>query len=223
MDISDIAALPVQVGSALRHRRVFHPMGVLAKGTIERIAPAGQGLPMMSADVVGRVSKGVGLPASLPDIAGVAWRMPPPLPPAPPWDVLLASTTGGALGRVLLCPMMSWSGATFSSVMPLGFRGEVWWVRARLVSAIDAPGLSLDTITDHIRRCGIDFNIEQAAGTDNFRALARLCLNEVLPPGRDTTFDPTLHTAPGVTLLPGWLADFRRAAYRRSRQGRHAR
>jgi hypothetical protein len=222
VNISDIAASPVQVGSWLRHRRLFHPVGVLAMGTIERIAPAGQGLPVMSAEVVGRVSKGVGLPAALPDIAGVAWRTPPPLPPSTPWDVLLASTAGGALGRVLLRPMTSWSGATFSSLMPLGFRGGVWWVRARLATAIDAPGLSLDSINDQIRCGGIDFGIEQAAGTGDFRPLARLSLNEILPPGRDMAFDPILHTAPGVKLLPGWLADFRRAAYRRSRRGRNA-
>ena len=41
---------------------------------------------MMSAEVVGRVSKGVGLPGALPDIAGVAWRMPAPLPPSTPWE-----------------------------------------------------------------------------------------------------------------------------------------
>ena len=171
---------------------------------------------------MGRVSKGVGLPGALPDIAGVAWRMPPPLPPSIPWDVLLASTTGGALGRILLRPVTSWSGATFSTLMPLGFRGGVWWLRARLATLIEVPGLSLDTIADQIGRSGIDFDIEQAAGTGDFRPLARLSLREVVPPGRDLAFDPTLHSPPGVKLLPGWLTDFRRAAYRRSRQGRGA-
>ena len=106
--------------------------------------------------------------------------------------------------------------------MPLGFRGGVWWLRARLATIIDGPGLSLDTITDQIGRGGIDFDIEQAAGTGDFRPLARLSLREVVPPGRDVAFDPTLHSLPGVQLLPGWLTDFRRAAYRRSRQGRGA-
>ena len=31
-----------------------------------------------------------------------------------------------------------------------------------------------------------------------------------------------VHGPPGVKLLPGWLTDLRRAAYRRSRQGRGA-
>jgi hypothetical protein len=220
--ISDIAALPVQAGAAMRHRRLFHPIGVLANGTIERIAPTGEGLPVVPGEVVGRVSKGVGLPGALPDIAGLAWRMPAPLPPSIPWDVLLASTTGGALGRILLRPVTSWSGTTFSTLMPLGFRGGVWWLRARLATLIEVPGLSLDTIADQIGRSGIDFDIEQAAGTGDFQPLARLSLREVVPLGRDLAFDPTLHSAPGVNLLPGWLTDFRRAAYRRSRQGRGA-
>ena len=49
--------------------------------------------------------------------------------------------------------------------MPLGFRGGVWWLRARLATIIEVPGLSLDTIADQIGRSGIDFDIEQAAGT----------------------------------------------------------
>ena len=130
-------------------------------------------------------------------------------------------TTGGALGDILLRPLTSWSGATFSS-LALGFGGGVWWLRARLATLIEVPGLSLDTITDQIGRSGVDFDIEQAAGTDDFRPLARLSLREVVPPGRDLALDPTLHSPPGVKLLPGWLIDFRRAAYRRSRQGRGA-
>lgn len=49
--------VPLQIGSALRGRRVFHPRGVLATGRITRCAPEGVGLPIESADVVGRVSK----------------------------------------------------------------------------------------------------------------------------------------------------------------------
>ncbi|MGV0802459.1 phosphodiesterase, partial [Mycolicibacterium elephantis] len=48
MGTSDIAALPVRLGAALRGRRLFHPNGVLAEGLLERIAPDGEGLPMAS-------------------------------------------------------------------------------------------------------------------------------------------------------------------------------
>jgi hypothetical protein len=106
--------------------------------------------------------------------------------------------------------------------MPLGYNGELWWVRARIVSEV-GTGLALDTVADRIGRGGLHIDIEQANGAQNFQPLGRLTLDEVIStndPAHDVSFDPTLHGAPGVTLLPGWLADFRRLAYRRSRQGR---
>jgi len=156
----------------------------------------------------------------LPDIAGLAWRMPPKLQPGNPWDALLASAGEGRVGRVVLRPVTSWAGATFSSLMPLRFEGDVWWLRARLTTFIENPGLSIDTVSQQIRRTGVKFHIEQACGTAEFAPLARLILNEVITDGRDVAFDPTLYSAPGVQLVPGWLTGLRRSAYRRSRQGR---
>jgi hypothetical protein len=201
---------------------LFHPDGVVAEGVLERIAPPGEGLPLVSCDVVGRVSKGIGLPGGLPDVAGIAWRMPPQqdLRSCTPWDVLLASTAGNT--RLALAPVRKWSGATFSSLMPLRFKGGLWWVRARLVSHIDAPGLSLAGISDQIDSGGVHFEIEQAAGTGKFEPLARLTLRHVDPSTDDVGFDPILHSDPEVSLAPAWLSDFRRAAYRRSREGRDA-
>jgi hypothetical protein len=219
---SDIAALPIRLGAAVRHGRPFHPDGALAEGILERVAPPDQGLPMESCDVIGRVSKAVGLHGALPDIAGLAWRIPPPpdLRSCSPWDVLLASTLAGSAGRVILRPLFSWSGATFSSLMPLRFEGGLWWVRARLITDIDAPGLSLDAIRHQIASGGVELDIEQAAGTGGFLPLARLILRHLDPSCDDIAFDPTMHSDPEVELAPRWLSDFRRAAYRRSREGR---
>jgi hypothetical protein len=219
---SDVVALPVRLGAAIRHSRLFHPSGVLAEGLLQRGAPPDEGLPMQSCDVIGRVSKGIGLPGALPDIAGLAWRIPPPqdLRSCVPWDVLLASTVANS--RFIFAPTRSWSSTTFSSVMPLRFGGGVWWVRARLVTKIDEPGLSLDTIRNQIDSGEIDFDIEQAHGTRGFQPLARLTLRHLDPTNDDIAFDPVLHSDEDVKLVPGWLADFRRAAYRRSREGRDA-
>ncbi len=177
---------------------------------------------MISGDVLGRVSKGVGLPGALPDIAGLAWRMRSRSATPTPWDVLLASSLGGGLGRVALAPVRTWTGATFSSLMPFRFDGGVWWVRARLVTIIEVAGLGLDPIRNRIRSTGVEFEIEQAAGTGAFLRLANLTLTTVVPDRNEVAFDPVLNTAPGVQLVPGWLTDLRRAAYRRSREGRDA-
>jgi hypothetical protein len=217
---SDIVALPIRLGAAVRRNRLFHPDGVLAEGILERVAPPDEGLPMQSCDVVGRISKGIGMPGTLPDVAGLAWRIPPPqdLRSCLPWDVLLASTVANS--RIVLTPTRSWSKTTFSSIMPLRFRADAWWVRARLVTKIDEPGLSLDTIRNQIDSGAIDFDIEQAKGTGGFSPLARLSLRHLDPSTDDIAFDPVMHSDEDVRLAPGWLADFRRAAYRRSREGR---
>lgn len=222
MHVSDLATLPVKIGAAARGRRLFHPVGVLAEGVLERTAPDGEGLPMRSSDVIGRVSKGVGTPGGAPDVAGLAFRIPPPqdLRSCGPWDVLLASTAAGT--RFGLAPVTSWSGATFSSLMPLRYRDQMWWIRARLATVIDADGLALDTIENEIGSSGIQFDIEQAPTRGGFRALAQLTLRFVDPSCDDIAFDPALHSDCDVELLPGWLATVRRAAYRRSRQGRDA-
>jgi hypothetical protein len=215
VQISDVAALPFRLGSAVRHRRLFHPGGVLADGSLERLAPPGEGLPIESGDVIGRVSKAIGLPGAVPDIAGLAFRMRPSGPQ--PWDVLLASTVAN---RLLLAPVTTWTGTVLSSLMPFGHRDGVWWVRARLTTEIEVPGLPLDAIRTHLTSTGIEFVIEQAAGTGDFLPLARLTLRR--PHTADIAFDPVLNTDPTVNPLPQWLTDFRRAAYRRSREGRDA-
>jgi hypothetical protein len=215
VQISDVAALPFRLGSAVRHRRLFHPGGVLANGRLERLAPPGEGLPMESGEVIGRVSKAIGLPGAVPDIAGLAWRMRPGGPQ--PWDVLLASTVGN---RLLLAPVTTWTGTVLSSLMPFGHEDGVWWIRARFETEIDVAGLPLDAIRNHLRSTGVEFLIEQAAGTGDFLPLARLTLNS--PHTADIAFDPVLNTDAAVRPLPQWLTDFRRAAYRRSREGRDA-
>lgn len=219
MKLSDIAALPAEAGAALRQARLFHPAGVLARGNLERTAPPREGLPMPSGDVVGRVSKAVGLPGAWPDIVGLAWRMTTP----DPWDVLLASTVGGGIGRVLLRPVAAWSDISFTSLMPLRYDDGLWWVRATMTTVLDVDGLPLSAVEERIERDGVSFDIEQAAGTGDFRPLARLTLTETTPAGVDVSFDPTRNSAPGVRLFPGWLTDFREAAYRRSREGRDGR
>ena len=74
VSVLDLVAMPFQWGSAIRGKRIFHPIGVLAEGFIERVAPVGQGLPMPSSDIVARVSKASGTPGPLPDFIGLAFR-----------------------------------------------------------------------------------------------------------------------------------------------------
>lgn len=223
MKASDVIALPLQLGSAVRHRRVFHPLGVLASGHIERVAPQDRGLPIESTDIIGRVSKAVGLPGRLPDLIGLAWRMPPQPGAARPWDVLMASTGAGPVTRFALQPTTSWTDTTLSTLMPLRFDDGWWWLKARLSTTVP-DGLSLDAIRAAIDDGGIEFDIEQACGTALFEPLAKITLTAPIPTDEqhDVSFDPTRNTRAGVDLGPQWLTQLRERAYLRSRRGRDA-
>lgn len=221
--LSDVIAVPLGVGSALRHRRVFHPLGVLAAGHIEQIAPIGVGLPIVSGEVLGRVSKAVGTPGALPDLIGLAWHMPPRDDATTPWDVLTVSAGSGLLSRFALRPTVAWSGTTLSTLMPLRTDDGWWWLSATLATPVEG-GLTLDAIRTAIDGGGVTFDVAQAHGTGPFEPLARLELTASIPTDEehDVSFDPTRNTAPGVALGPAWLTSLRERAYRFSRHGRDA-
>lgn len=225
MNVSDLAALPFQWGSAIRGKRFFHPLGVMAEGVVERVAPAGRGLPIPSCDIVARVSKATGTPGPLPDFIGLAVRIPPSPQARTPWDILLVSAGSGVLARALaLRPATSWRGQTLTTLMPLHYRGHNWWLRARIMSEIPGRGLSLDHVRQRLERRGIEVTLDQACGREDFAPLGRLTLTKVMDSddGRDVSFDPVINTAPGLSLYPGWLAGLRASAYQRSREGRDA-
>ncbi|OBH28570.1 phosphodiesterase [Mycobacterium sp. E342] len=224
MSVSDLVALPFQWGSALRGKRLFHPIGVLAEGFIERASPAGEGLPIPSCDVVARMSKATGTPGALPDFIGLAFRFAPPRATGP-WDILVVSSGSGVLSRALaLRPAISWSGQTLTTLMPLHYGGANWWLRARIEGRIDGPGLSLGSVRRRLQHDTIDVSLDQACGRGVFTPLGRLTLTRVVDPERasEVSFDPVVNAAPGVSLHPRWLADLRARAYRRSRRGRDA-
>jgi hypothetical protein len=205
--ISEIADLP------FRH-------GILAHGTLERTAPFNKGLPVGTGDVLVRFSKGAGLPGRWPDFAGLAWRMDHG---CSPWDVLMTSAGSSALGRVAPRPATSWSQATFSTVLPLGHGGQTRWLRARFISSLDEAGLSLATLSSHLRADSIEIAIDQSDGVGDFAALAVLTVTALLPESDQgpLALDPMLHSAPGVELLPGWLTAFRRGTRSESVDSRH--
>lgn len=223
--LSTLAA-PFQWTAAIRNGRVFHPDGVLTTGSIERIAPAGDGLPIQTSEgVLARLSKGLGTPGALPDVIGLAVRLPPDPSTATPWDILLASAGTGAATRIVgIRPVFRWAGQPMSSVMPLRYGGNNWWLSARMVSDVNGFGVSLDDMRDQLSFGAVEFDIDQACGTESFRPLARLRVEGVLPSAeaQEVAFDPVLHAADGVELGPRWLARIREQAYDRSRHGRHA-
>lgn len=223
VNLSSLVTVPFQWGAAIRGKRFFHPLGVLTQGSIERVAPDDQGLPIPTSGVVARISKAVGTPGPMPDAIGLALRVPGPGDATKPWDMLLVSAASGAIGRVLaLRPVGSWTSQTMTTLMPLQYHGKRWWLRARITTPVDGPGLSLAAVRARIYDGGIEMEVDQACGAGHFDPLAHVKLTKVTSPGLDddVSFDPVLNTPPGVSLYPDWLAGLRKSAYAQSREGR---
>ncbi len=218
--ISTVLGLPFRAASSLRHARVFHPDGILFTAEVTRTAPDGHGLPMRSCTATARLSKGIGVPTGLPDVAGLAFRMPAEADGDPPWDVLLASAGPGALGRMIPWPANSWNSAEMTTLMPLRYDGRLWWLRARITSP-NIARLDLASARSSLAEEGITVSVEQSLGTAGFEPLARLRSNELMPTGDERYgFDPIIHSHPQVRPQPEWLRDLRASAYRHSRAGR---
>jgi hypothetical protein len=123
----DLLALPravtasaLALGTAVRGARVFHPRGQASAGTVRTDGGGNWGARLLDGagrhDVVVRVSRGVGLPAPLPDVVGLAVRFGGLGKGGGPLD-LLVNTSGGPPGlRHLFLPAPI--GRTFSSVLP---------------------------------------------------------------------------------------------------------
>ncbi|PHV68299.1 phosphodiesterase [Williamsia muralis] len=225
MRVADIAGLPIQAGAALRGARLFHPDGVLAKGTLTRTAADGVGLPMADCDVVARVSKGVGMPGTVPDVLGLAIRMPPHPGDHSPWDVLLAGAAGtNVIARTIPFPARALGNAVLSSLQPLHHDGGSWWLRARVTPETPQASVSVENLRTQIDGAGLVFDIEQAHGTGPFEPLARVTLSESVDEADypNIGFDPTVNTTRDVDPEPNWLSGTRKLAYRYSRKGRAA-
>jgi hypothetical protein len=92
----------------------------------------------------------------------------------------------------------------------------------RLVTEIDTMGLSLDTIRHQIASGGVEFDIEQAAGTGGVLPLARLTLRHLVPAATMSRSTPPCTATRKSSWLRAGSATFAVRAYRRSREGRDA-
>lgn len=108
-------ATSLGVATALRGARVFHPHGVTRTATVTVEGGATWGAQLLDEpavhDGIVRVSRGVGLPAPLPDVDGFALRLPGLGRDGAPLDVLVNSAWRYAFAPSVLSP-------TWSAVLP---------------------------------------------------------------------------------------------------------
>jgi hypothetical protein len=214
-------AVPLGALAHLRSGKPMHPRGVVVDAVLERSGgPAAWGVPWLAAraedPVVVRLSRSVGLPAPLPDVLGLALRVPAVEHPV---DLLLSSAGRGVLARRVIVPRRD-AASVYSSIM--GYRSDAGTV---LLAALPDPGTDPLPSTPGPLAAAIAarrpvFALAAARGSGEWHPFGRLRLmGPVDPVDPDVRFDAVRNPPPG--LVPdGPMARFRAPAYAAAREGR---
>ena len=165
--------------------RPLHPVGQLRNASLHRhgLDPA-LGVPFLDArgtdEVLVRESRSLGLPGWLPDVHGLALRV--PNPDGSQGDLLFVSTGWGRVTRFTMAPTRSTYGRPLTSLVPYRTVAGAVQLGLREVSP-DVLALS----------CSV--------GGAPWRRVGELVLAGTRS-GPEVDFDPTLHTVPGLEHYP---------------------
>lgn len=216
--INSAAGHAVGLLASARRTRAFHPKGVTCTG----YATIGdQTLPLRSGASTLRLSKGLGTPGSLPDIIGVAARLPAPGARSEDrWDVLMSGQLRYAGPLPFVLPARCWSQVQLTTLNRFDYRGTRWVITGQLLIPAARTGLSTDGLRAAIGSRGGALAL--SASADHARSRPIGLVNFSLDRRDDIAFDPIDGTPDEVRPVPGWLAGLRRSAYAASRRARGA-
>jgi hypothetical protein len=211
-----LVAVPLGGIARWRNGKPMHPRGAVFEAVLERDgSPDGWGVPWLDAratdEALVRFSRGAGLPAPLPDLLGLAVRLPTD---GAPVDLLLTTTGAGPLSRLVPVPRRD-TAAVYSSIM--GYRSDAGSLRLAAFPEADEVPSDPEPLARAVSRDGLRFTLAAARGPGPWRRFARLSLRDPLPSlDPDIRFDAVQHPPPG--LVPdGPMARFRAPAYARAR------
>ncbi|MGY1609899.1 phosphodiesterase [Geodermatophilus sp. SYSU D00700] len=213
-----IAAVPLGTLARRRSGKPMHPRGAVLGAVLERDgAVPDWGVPWLTGPArepaVVRLSRGAGLPAPLPDLLGLAVRLPGGDRPV---DLLLSTAGRGRWTRYLPVPRTD-AAVPYSSFM--GYRSAAGTLR--LAAVPDGPvHVPSDPGPVRTEAPGTVFRLLVARGTGEWTPFARLVLGApVGEPDPDLRFDAVRNPPPGL-LADGPMARFRAPAYAAAREGR---
>ena len=215
-----VFALIFRTLKKVRPDRPIHPDGVALVGTLERYGhDLASGISWVDSPgtdhVTARLSRSLGLPDALPDILGLAVRIPKGEGHA---DVLLASTGASRAGRFILTLHRSPTAAVFTTLMP--YKGEAGPVllAARTLQApalpLAAPGPFRRALGENLWALG--FYYSRPGGT--WTQFATLTLG-IAPGLADTAtrYDPVLNPLSGSGTYR-WARRLREPSYTAARR-----
>jgi len=207
---SVLAGASKQLTKARRSSKPLHPTGDVVTGVLTRTGCTGCGVAWLESpgtdEVLVRLSRAVGLPHVVPDIYGLALRIPAP---GGPGDLLLASTGLGRLSRFVLTVGRDVTARPLTTLLPYRSpRGPL------LIAARPMPGDRRST--HHPLR----FELLWALRTGAWVPFAELTVSSTSGPDPEISFDPVVNPLPGLAFYP-WVRVLRAPAYRAARKASH--
>jgi hypothetical protein len=219
----NVLAALIRAVRLVRRPRPIHPHGVALAGTLAPVTGrAPSGLAWLDAldaplEITARFSRGAGTPAALPDVLGLALRIPDGGDTTV--DVLLSTTGIGYPGRFLLQPRRSLSGARMTTLMP--YRGSTGPVLLGVLVDADPPlPAGAEELGRALAARPLRMRLVQATPRGLWHVAARIELTHDAAGPLDTAtrVDPVLAAPPGDTTYP-WARRLRAPAYRDARPG----
>jgi hypothetical protein len=195
--------------SAVRGKRVFHPVGSAYEATVtfDRGVPLDAELFRRTGPqpAVVRLSRGIGLPESWPDVLGLAVKVPDAYGPGRHQDFLFATSGRSPAARHLLVPTKDVRRRPYSTVLFFRIGNERF-----VLGAFPEQGEPLR------------FRLAAARATGDWLPLGRIEIGEKLPAevSEELSFNPA-NTGGGINPA-GRLNRLRGPAYRGSRRAREA-
>jgi hypothetical protein len=215
-----LVGVPLAALARARGGKPMHPRGAVFPAVLERHGSvaddAAWGVPWLDTaateTAVVRLSRGAGLPRLLPDVLGLAVRL--PADAGRPIDLLLSTTGRGPVTRLLPAPRRD-TAAVYSSIM--GYRSDAGTLRFAALPEDDGVPSEPAPLAEAVAREGLSFTLAVARRLGPWVPFARLALGDAAEPlDPAIRFDAVLHPPPG--LVPdGPLARFRAPAYARAR------
>jgi hypothetical protein len=212
--------------AALRAAKPLHPRGVLLRAVVRRTGPGPRGrtwgAPWLDEEGedhgVVRVSRSAGLVHPLPDVLGLALRLPGPEGPS---DLLLATVAGeGVPGRYVFAPRREVS-STYGTVLPYSTPSGAVLLAAR--GSARRVGSDLAALPAQLQEQPLLLTLLAAPPTGGWEPFGVLELGGAAAqePDPPLAFEPVTHPLPGLRL-EGPVARVRSVSYAAARWGRGA-
>ena len=188
-----------------RSPKPLHPGGEIVTGTLRRIGSTGSGVPWLETpgvdEVLVRISRAVGLPDSVPDIHGLAVRVPADGQPA---DLLLAQTGLGRLTRFTLTAGRRISSRPLTTLLP--YRSPAGPLLIAAAAKMTEAGWD-----------GRTFELFWSVGVGRWSEFGELVLLSEPAPDAEVSFDAIANPLPGLEPYE-WVRRLREPAYRSARE-----